>query len=111
LDSLIEQRGKPRLITSDNGAEFTSNNILKWCLEKSVVWHYIQPGKPYQNGKIESFNGRLRDECLNENWFTSLSEAKNIIEAWREDYSIGRPHMALGGKTPQEMLDCSYVHG
>lgn len=111
LDYLIEQRGKPKLIVSDNGTEFTSNSLLKWCWEKSVEWHYIQPGKPYQNGAIESFNGKLRDECLNESWFISLSEAKRIIEGWQEEYNTTRPHTALGGKTPKEMRDCSYIHG
>jgi putative transposase len=111
LEELIEERGKPRLISSDNGTEFTSNNILKWCLEKGLDWHYIQPGKPYQNGRIESFNGKLRDECLNENWFTSLTEATRIIGIWKEEYNYIRPHTALGGITPKEKMDCSYIHG
>ncbi len=103
LELLIEQRGKPKMIKSDNGTEFTSNAILRWCSEHNIHWHYIQPGKPYQNGSVESFNGKLRDECLNENWFLSLREAQQIVEKWREDYNAFRPHSALQGKTPLEV--------
>lgn len=103
LERLIETRGKPSMITSDNGTEFTSNFLLKYCSEKGVNWHYIQPGKPYQNGSIESFNGKLRDECLNENLFLSLSEAQRIVENWREEYNSSRPHSSLQGKTPREV--------
>jgi putative transposase len=92
LEKIIEVRGKPGRILSDNGTEFTSTTILKWCHEKGVKWDYIQPGKPYQNGHIESFNGKLRDECLNENWFTSVKEAKRLVEEWREEYNERRPH-------------------
>ena len=102
LEQVIETRGKPERILSDNGTEFTSTAILAWCQEKGVRWDYIQPGKPYQNGYIESFNGKLRDECLNENLFTSLQEAKRLVEAWREEYNELRPHSSLGGKTPNE---------
>lgn len=103
LDQVIESRGKPGRILSDNGTEFTSTAVLKWCQEKGVRWDYIQPGKPYQNGYIESFNGKLRDECLNENLFTSLQEAKRLVEAWREEYNERRPHSSLKGKTPNEV--------
>lgn len=103
LDRLIEDYGKPETILSDNGTEFTSHAILKWSMEKEVGWEYIQPGKPYQNGTIESFNGKLRDECLNENLFFSLQEAEGIIENWRKEYNEQRPHSSLGGKTPYEM--------
>jgi putative transposase len=103
LEHLIEQRGKPEMIKSDNGTEFTSNVILRWCADNGVNWHYIQPGKPYQNGTIESFNGKLRDECLNEHWFLELREAQQIIEKWREDYNTSRPHSALQGRTPKEV--------
>lgn len=103
LEKLIKERGKPEMITSDNGTEFTSNYLLRFCSEKSINWHYIQPGKPYQNGNIESFNGKLRDECLNENLFLSLSEAQRIIANWREEYNSFRPHTALFGKTPREV--------
>lgn len=103
LMELIETRGMPERILSDNGTEFTSTAILKWCHEQGVRWDYIQPGKPYQNGYIESFNGKLRDECLNENWFTGLKEAKRLVEEWREEYNERRPHSSLGGKTPSEV--------
>ena len=103
LERLIEQRGKPERIKSDNGTEFTSNAILRWCTDNNICWHYIQPGKPYQNGNVESFNGKLRDECLNENWFLGLQEAQRIVEKWREDYNFSRPHSALQGRTPREM--------
>lgn len=102
LEQVIESRGKPDRILSDNGTEFTSTAVLKWCQEKGLRWDYIQPGKPYQNGFIESFNGKLRDECLNEHVFTSMQEAKRLVEAWREEYNERRPHSSLGGKTPSE---------
>jgi putative transposase len=84
------------------GTELTSRAILGWQQEHSVEWHYIAPGKPTQNSFIESFNGRLRDECLNEHLFTSLAEARRIIEAWRIDYNVRRPHTSLDGLTPTE---------
>ena len=90
------------MIVSDNGTEFTSNAILAWQQERDVEWHYIAPGKPMQNGFVESFNGRLRDECLNEHLFANLNEARQIIEAWREDYNTQRPHSSLNGLTPTE---------
>ena len=80
LEKLIEQRVKQEKITNDNGTKFTSNFILKFFVDRGINWHYIQPGKPYQNGNIESFNGKLRDECLNENWFLGLQEAQKIVE-------------------------------
>jgi len=102
LDRIIETRGGPRMIVSDNGTEFTSNAILAWQQERDIEWHYIAPGKPMQNGFIESFNGRLRDECLNEHLFSNLNEAREIIEAWRIDYNTNRPHTSLNGLTPTE---------
>jgi putative transposase len=102
LDRLTEMRGGPSSIVSDNGTELTSRAILRWQLETGVGWHYIQPGKPQQNGFIESFNGRFRDECLNETLFSNMSEARRIIEAWRVDYNGGRPHTSLNGLTPNE---------
>ena len=102
LDRIVETRGYPRMIVSDNGTEFTSNAILAWQQERDVEWHYIAPGKPMQNGFVESFNGRLRDECLNEHLFSSLKEARQIIEAWRIDYNTDRPHTSLNGLTPTE---------
>lgn len=103
LEQVIEDRGKPDRILSDNGTEFTSMAILRWCQEQRIQWDYIQPGKPYQNGYIESFNGKLRDECLNENIFVNLQEAKRLVEAWREEYNKRRPHSSLKGKTPNEV--------
>lgn len=102
LDRLIAVRGRPLSIVSDNGSELTSRAVLSWQLETGVGWHYIQPGKPQQNGFIESFNGRLRDECLNEALFSTLPEARRIIEAWRVDYNEDRPHTSLNGLTPNE---------
>ncbi len=92
LDSLITKRGKPRTIVSDNGTEMTSMAILKWCQATQVEWHYIAPGKPMQNGFVESFNGSFRDECLNETLFSSLAQARAAITAWKEDYNRNRPH-------------------
>jgi putative transposase len=102
LTRIIETRGAPCMVVSDNGTELTSQAILQWQEEHSVEWHYIAPGKPTQNGFIESFNGRLRDECLNEHLFSSLIEARRIIEAWRIDYNTNRPHTSLNGLTPTE---------
>ena len=100
LDRIAELRGYPCMLVSDNGTELTSNAILAWQQEHAVEWHYIAPGKPMQNGFVESFNGRLRDECLNEHVFTNLSEARRIIEEWRIDYNTNRPHASLNGLTP-----------
>ena len=102
LNYIIEVRGCPRMIVSDNGTEFTSNAILAWQGELGIEWHYIAPGKPMQNGFVESFNGRLRDECLNEHLFANLNEARQIIEEWRIDYNTNRPHTSLNGLTPTE---------
>lgn len=102
LDHIVEHRGCPRMIVSDNGTELTSNIVLAWQQDHEVEWHYIAPGKPMQNGFVESFNGRLRDECLNEHLFTNLNEARQIIEAWRIDYNTNRPHTSLNGLTPTE---------
>ena len=76
--------------------------VLKWCQETGIEWHYIQPGKPMQNGLVESFNGSFRDECLNETLFTSLDETRNKIKEWKEDYNQNRPHSSLGNLTPNE---------
>ncbi|KZM43246.1 integrase core domain-containing protein, partial [Labrenzia sp. OB1] len=102
LDALIRLRGKPVTVVSDNGTEPTSMAVLKWCQETSVDWHYIQPGKPVQNGFVESLNGSFRDECLNETLFSSLAEARRQITAWKEDDNINRPHSSLGNLTPSE---------
>ena len=102
LDRIAEQRSYPCMIVSDNGTELTSNAILAWQQDRGVEWHYIAPGKPMQNGFVESFNGRLRDECLNEHLFANLNEARRIIEEWRIDYNTVRPRSSLDGLTPTE---------
>ncbi|MER8786215.1 IS3 family transposase [Mesorhizobium sp. M1006] len=102
LDRLITERGRPRMIVSDNGSEFTSNAILSWADQNRVEWHYIAPGKPMQNGFIESFNGRLRDELLNETLFTSLAQARVAIALWHADYNTARPHSQIAWQTPAE---------
>jgi putative transposase len=102
LEELKIERGLPGQIRSDNGPEFTSRALDQWAYEHGIRWHYIQPGRPMENGYVESFNGRLRDECLNENWFGDLAEARETIEAWRQDYNQSRPHSALGYRTPEE---------
>ena len=88
------------MVVSDNGTELTSHAILRWQEDRSVLWHHIAPGRPQQNGFVQSFNGRFRDECLNEHLFGSLAAARRIIEAWRINYNTARPHRSLGGLTP-----------
>ena len=102
LDRIAGVRGYPCMVVSDNGIELTSNAILQWQGERSVAWHYIAPGKPMQNGFVESFNGRLRDECLNEHLFRSYGHAREVIARWRHDYNNHRPHTSLNGLTPKE---------
>ena len=92
LDLLIARHGKPKTVGSDNGTELTGNAILSWTAETGVGWHYIDPGKPVQNAFIESFNGRLRDELLNETLFTSLAQARAALEEWRRDYNPASQH-------------------
>lgn len=103
LTALIGLRGKPHTVVSDSGTELTSSAILRWSHELGVEWHYIAPGKPMQHGFVESFNGRVRDECLNETLFTSLAHARAVLAAWRHDYNTVRPHSKLGGRTPAEI--------
>lgn len=100
LDRLSTTRGLPRIIRTDNGKEFCGHAMLTWAHHNNVMLRLIEPGKPNQNAYIESFNGRLRDECLNEHWFLNLAHAKTIIEAWRREYNEERPKKALGGLTP-----------
>lgn len=102
LHQIIAQRGSPKMIVSDNGTEFTSNAILNWADEAKVDWHYIAPGKPQQNGFIESFNGKLRDEKLNDTLFSTLHQARVELATWRNDYNHRRPHSGLGWLTPSE---------
>ena len=96
LTALIERRGTPGMIVSDHGTEFTSNAMLAWAQERKVAWHFIAPGKPMQNGFCESFNGRMRDELLNESLFFGLDHAPAKITDWIDDYNQRRPHSALG---------------
>lgn len=100
LNRLAVQRGLPQAIRTDNGREFCGRAMLTWAHARGVKLFLIQPGKPNQNAYIESFNGRFRDECLNENWFVSLAHARVVIEAWRQEYNEERPKRALGGLTP-----------
>ena len=102
LDRLIRLRGKPKVIVSDNGPELTCHAVLIWAHEQGIDWHYIQPGKPQQNGYTESLNGKIRDEFLNEHWFSGLHEVRALLEDWRQDYNTIRPHSALGYLTPTE---------
>jgi putative transposase len=100
LDAVIAHRGRPAMIVSDNGTELTSMTMLRWVLEHRIEWHYIAPGKPQQNAFIESFNGRLRDELLNETLFTSLAHARVVLLGWKNDYNTVRPNSSLGNLAP-----------
>lgn len=111
LTMLIERRGKPQMIVSDNGTEFTCNAILGWAKDHRIEWHYIAPGRPMQNGYIESFNGRMRDELLNESLFIDLDQARQIIGAWADDSNTARPHSSLGYKTPAAYAGTLAPHG
>jgi putative transposase len=109
LGRVIAERGAPGTIVSDNGTEFTSMAVLRWVQETRIDWHYIAPGKPQQNAFIESFNGKLRDEYLNETLFSLLVEARETLEPWREDYNTHRPHSALGNLTPSDFAEKTTV--
>jgi putative transposase len=100
LDAIIAQRGKPGMIVSDNGTEFTSNAMLAWTQAAGAIWHFIAPGKPMQNGVCEAFNSRMRDELLNETVFRDLDHARSVIARWVGDYNQHRPHSALGYLPP-----------
>lgn len=102
LERLREERGLPNVIVTDNGSEFTSRAFDTWAYAREIKIDYIQPGRPVQNAFVESFNGTLRDDCLNMHWFLSLADAKRTIEEWRQDYNKVRPHSSLGGLTPAE---------
>jgi putative transposase len=102
LAHIIEHRGAPVAIRSDNGPELTCRHFLAWCIERRIDTVHIQPGKPTQNAHVESFHGRLRDECLNVSWFWNLWDARRKIAAWRQEYNSRRPHSALGYLTPEE---------
>ncbi len=100
LTALVGRLGRPGMIVSDNGTEFTSTAILGWAQDHRIAWHYIAPGKPTQNAFVESFNGRMRDELLNESLFFSLDHARQKLAAWAADYNTERPHSAIGYQTP-----------
>jgi putative transposase len=100
LDRVIERRGKPQSVVMDNGPEFTSRALDAWAYEHGIQLDFIRPGKPIENCFVESFNGKFRDECLNQHWFTSLMDARREIEAWRRDYNRVRPHSSLGQIPP-----------
>lgn len=101
LEQVARFRGYPQAVRTDNGPEFTSRAFLAWTQARGIRHVLIEPGKPMQNAYIESFNGRLRDECLNEHWFPNLLQARAVIETWRREYNQERPKKALGGMTPQ----------
>ncbi len=102
LERLADTRGLPKSITVDNGPEFDGQVLDKWAYRSSVHLSFIRPGKPNENAYIEGFNGKFRDECLNEHWFISLAHARRVIEAWRIEYNTERPHSSLGNLTPEE---------
>jgi putative transposase len=102
LEELAARRGLPEVIVSDNGPEFTGKALDIWASHRRVKLHFIRPGKPVENGYCESFNGKLREECLNIHWFTDLADARAKIEAWRTDYNEVRPHSSLDGRSPTE---------
>jgi putative transposase len=100
LTSIVARRGRPGSIVSDNGTEFTCNAMLAWCKDNAIDWHFIAPGKPIQNAFVESFNGRMRDEFLNETLFFGLDDARNKLTEWVADYNGERPHSSLKYQTP-----------
>ena len=104
LERLKATCGLPKVIKVDNGSEFISKAMDKWAYRNGVKLEFSRPGKPTDNAFIESFNGRLRQECLNQNWFTTLDDAQQIVEAWREDYNQLRPHSSLKQQTPHEFV-------
>jgi putative transposase len=105
LERLEGTRGLPEVITVDNGPEFAGKALDEWAYRRGVKLNFIHPGKPIENAFAESFNGRLKDKCLNTNWFLSLKHAREVIEAWRVDYDEVRPHGALKGKSPKEYAE------
>jgi putative transposase len=102
LERLVAERGAPDEIVLDNGPELAGKAVDQWAYERGVWLHFIEPGKPVQNAFVESFQGRLRDECLDRHWFVSLNDARHTIETWRQDYNQSRPHSALGYRPPEE---------
>ena len=111
LDRAIAERGAPRRIRSDNGPEFTSRHFIAWARDRGIELLHIQPGKPMQNGRLESLNGKLRDEFLNVSWFRNLFEARRQAQAWRKDYNQVRPHSSLGYRTPEDFARQATAQG
>ena len=107
LDRLHAITGLPQTIVVDNGPEFAGRALDAWAYARGVTLRFIRPGKPIENAYVESFNGKFRDECLNEHWFLNLADAKAAIEAWRVDYNTVRPHSSLGGRTPDQFAQVS----
>lgn len=106
VSRVLDEIGRlPKSIVIDNGSEFTGRAMDAWAFEKKISLDFINPGKPNENAFIESFNGKFRNECLNENWFVSLEDARRTIEDWRVDYNENRPHSSLGGLTPKEFAE------
>ena len=102
LERIVAERGAPAALRCDNGPEFTSRHFLAWCVERKIALVHIEPGRPMQNGHVESFHGKLRDECLNASWFGNLWDARRKIAAWKKEYNEERPHSALGYVAPRE---------
>ena len=107
LERLRALRGLPEHLVSDNGPEFTGQAVDSWAYQHGVHWQFIEPGKPVQNAYVESFNGKFRDECLNEHWFAQLEQARTTVELWRQDYNESRPHSSLGNRTPREFAQAA----
>jgi putative transposase len=111
LDAIVAERGQPLAIRCDNGPELTSRHFLAWCVERQIELVHIQPGKPTQNAHVESFHGRLREECLAVSWFQNLFDARRKIAAWRKEYNEERPHSSLGYRTPKEFATAMRAAG
>jgi putative transposase len=105
LECAAAARGLPQAIVVDNGSEFTSRALDEWALRRDVRLQFIRPGRPVENAYIESFNGRLRDECLNQHWFLNIADARRLIQEWRTEYNTARPHSGLRGLTPAEFVE------
>ena len=104
LDAVVAEKGCPEMITVDNGPEFSCQHFDEWADKLGIKIDFIRPGKPTENGYIESFNGKLRDECLDSNWFSSLADAREVVETWRREYNEERPHSSLGNLAPAEFI-------